>query len=71
MKKFYELFYHSDIKVRQAVALLPWGHILRLIRKVGNDDVMLFYAQKTIAVLLCFMFFLRNRRYIDKKESTA
>ena len=57
--------------MRQAVALLPWGHILRLIRKVGNDDAMLFYAQKTIAVLLCFMFFLRNRRYIDKKESTA
>ena len=38
--------------MRQAVALLPWGHILRLIRKVGNDDAMLFYAQKTIAVLL-------------------
>ena len=24
MKKFYERFCHSDIKVRQAVALLPW-----------------------------------------------
>ena len=41
MKKFYERFCHSDIKVRQAVALLPWGHILRLIWKVGNDDAML------------------------------
>lgn len=49
MKKFYERFCHSDIKVRQAVALLPWGHILQLIRKVGNDDAMLFYAQETIA----------------------
>ncbi len=49
MKKFYERFYHSDIKVRQAVALLPWGHILRLIRKVGNDDAMSFYAQETVA----------------------
>ena len=49
MKKFYERFCHSDIKVRQAVALLPWGHILRLLRKVGNDDAMLFYAQETVA----------------------
>lgn len=48
MKKFYERFCHSDIKVRQAVALLPWGHILRLLQKVGNDDAaMLFYAQET------------------------
>ena len=50
MKKFYERFCHSDIKVRQAVALLPWGHILRLLQKVGNDDAaMLFYAQETRA----------------------
>ena len=48
MKKFYERFCHSDIKVRQVVALLPWGHILRLLQKVGNDDAaMLFYAQET------------------------
>lgn len=49
MKNFYERFCHSDIKVRQAVALLPWGHILRLLRKVGNDAAMLFYAQETVA----------------------
>lgn len=48
MKKFYERFCHSDIKVRQAVALLPWGHILRLLQRVGGDDVaMLFYAKET------------------------
>ena len=48
MKKFYERFCHSDIKVRQAVALLPCGHILRLLQKVGYDDAaMLFYAQET------------------------
>ena len=48
MKKFYERFCHSDIKVRQAVALLPWGHILRLLQKVGDDDAaMLFYAKET------------------------
>ena len=48
MKKFYERFCHSDIKVRQAVALLPWGHILRLLQRVGDDDAaMLFYAKET------------------------
>ena len=36
------------IKVRQAVALLPWGHILRLLQRVGDDDAaMLFYAKET------------------------
>ena len=48
MKKFYERFCHSDIKVRQAVALLPWGHILRLLQRVGDDDAAtLFYAKET------------------------
>ena len=48
MKKFYERFCHSDIKVRQAVALLPWGHILQLLRKVGDDNAaMLSYAKET------------------------
>lgn len=36
--------------LRQAVAVLPWGHILRLMQKVGADDsAMLYYAQETIA----------------------
>ena len=48
MKKFYERFCHSGIKVRQAVALLPWGDILRLLQRVGDDDAaMLFYAKET------------------------
>lgn len=48
MKKFYERFKDSNIKLRQAVAVLPWGHILQLMRKIGEDDLqMLFYAQET------------------------
>lgn len=38
MKKFYERFYDSEPKLRQAVAVLPWGHTLTLMRKFGNDD---------------------------------
>jgi len=34
MKKFYDRFSKSDPKVQQAVALLPWGHILQLMRTV-------------------------------------
>ena len=33
MKRFYERFSDSDEKLRQAVAVLPWGHILRLMSK--------------------------------------
>ena len=35
MKKFYERFYESEPKLRQAVAVLPWGHTLTLMRKFG------------------------------------
>lgn len=50
MLKFYNRFCASEVKVRQAVAVLPWGHILRLMQKVGNDDAeMLYYAQETVA----------------------
>ncbi|MDE5800241.1 MAG: PDDEXK nuclease domain-containing protein [Paramuribaculum sp.] len=45
MKKFYERFRCSDLKLRQAVAVLPWGHTLTLMRKFGNDDsAILYYA---------------------------
>ena len=47
MKKFYERFHDSDPKLRQAVALLPWGHTLTLMRKFGDDDsTILYYAQE-------------------------
>ena len=38
MKKFYERFCDSEPKLRQAVAVLPWGHTLTLMRKFGKDD---------------------------------
>ncbi len=47
MKKFYERFCNSELKLRQAVAVLPWGHILTLMRKFGDDDnAILYYAQE-------------------------
>ena len=47
MKKFYERFCGSESKLRQAVALLPWGHTLTLMRKFGDDDnAILYYAQE-------------------------
>lgn len=50
MKRFYLRFRNSDVKVRQAVALLPWGHMLRLLRGDGEytDDDILFYAEETL-----------------------
>lgn len=47
MKKFYERFCDSEPKLRQTVAVLPWGHILTLMRKFGKDDnAILYYAQE-------------------------
>ena len=49
MKRFYERFKDSDEKLRQAVAVLPWGHILRLMQKFDNDDnAILYYANETV-----------------------
>ena len=50
MKKFYVRFRDSDSKLRQAVAVLPWGHTLKLMQKFGNDDdAILYYAQEVVA----------------------
>ena len=47
MKKFYERFCDSEPKLRQAVAVLPWGHTLTLMRKFGDDNnTILYYAQE-------------------------
>jgi hypothetical protein len=37
MKKFYEYYQFTDSKVRQAVALLPWGHNLLIMSKSTSD----------------------------------
>lgn len=44
MKRFYERYHTADQKLRQAVAVLPWGHNLLLINKVQSLDAVAFYA---------------------------
>lgn len=46
MKRFYERYYQADTKLRQAVAVLPWGHNLLLINKVQSLDAVEFYANE-------------------------
>lgn len=49
MKRFYLRFVNSDEKLRQLVAVLPWGHVLRLMSKFENDDsAILYYATETV-----------------------
>jgi predicted nuclease of restriction endonuclease-like (RecB) superfamily len=48
MKRFYERYHLADQKLRQAVAVLPWGHNLLLINKVQSLDAVSFYATETI-----------------------
>lgn len=50
MKRFYTRFHLSDSKLRQAVAVLPWWNINKLISILGDDDgAILYYSQQTIA----------------------
>lgn len=48
MKRFFERYQHSDIKLRQAVAVLPWGHNLLIMIKTSSDEEAFFYAYKSI-----------------------
>ncbi len=46
MKRFYERYHLADPKLRQAVAVLPWGHNLLLINKVQSLSAVEFYANE-------------------------
>lgn len=48
MKRFYERYYQADAKLRQAVAVLPWGHNLLLINKIKEDPQTAFYANEVL-----------------------
>lgn len=47
MKRFYERYLQASTILRQAVAVLPWGHNLLLINKVQSLDAVEFYANET------------------------
>lgn len=49
MKRFYERYYLADTKLRQAVAVLPWGHNLLLINKVQSLLAVEFYAHEAFS----------------------
>lgn len=48
MKRFYERYYQSDIKLQRSVAVLPWRHNLLLIEKAKDDNEVLFYADEVL-----------------------
>jgi predicted nuclease of restriction endonuclease-like (RecB) superfamily len=48
MKRFYERYYQSDTKLRQAVAVLSWGHNLLLMQKANTDEEVEFYANEVL-----------------------
>jgi predicted nuclease of restriction endonuclease-like (RecB) superfamily len=48
MKRFYERYHLAEQKLRQAVAVLPWGHNLLLINKVSSLEAVAFYANEAV-----------------------
>ena len=49
MKRFYERYHLAGPTLRQAVAVLPWGHNLLLINKVQSLEAVEFYATEAVA----------------------
>ncbi|WP_018341675.1 PDDEXK nuclease domain-containing protein [Cytophaga aurantiaca] len=49
MKRFYERYFQAEAKLRQAVAVLPWGHNVLLINKIKEDKEVEFYANETLS----------------------
>ena len=49
MKRFYERYKDVDPKLRQAVAVLPWGHNLLILNKISDNEAVYFYAKKAIS----------------------
>ncbi len=48
MTRFYNTFSVADQKLRQLVAVLPWGHILLLMNKLDSLDAMQYYAEEAV-----------------------
>ena len=49
MKRFYLRYCDSDVKLRQAVAVLPWSYNLILMQKLeDNDTAIFYYAQEAV-----------------------
>lgn len=49
MRRFYLKYRSASVKVRQAVALLPWGHNLLIMSKNLSEEQTLFYASEVIS----------------------
>ena len=49
MKRFYLRYVGADPKLRQAVAVLPWGHNLLILNKDLPDEQAMFYATEVIS----------------------
>ena len=47
MRQFYLVLRHDEI-LRQAVAELPWGHILLLLNAVKDNEQRMWYAQQAL-----------------------
>ena len=48
MKRFYERFSIANQKLRQLVAVLPWGHNLLLMNKLSSQEEMSYYAEEAV-----------------------
>ncbi len=75
MKRYYERYHLSNKKLRQAVAVLPWGHNLLLINKVQSFEAVEFYANEAVTKgwsrdLLLNAIKMENFAYVQKQNKS-
>jgi hypothetical protein len=63
MKRFYLIYYQEDKKVQQAVALLPWGHNLILMKYNLSPKEIIFYSNEVYPKIKSAKFNLNACRY--------
>ena len=49
MKRFYERYCQAASKLRQPVAVFPWGHNLLLINKIQSLSAVEFYGHEAFS----------------------
>lgn len=72
MKKFFERFSLGNEKLRQAVAVLPWGHILLIMSKTKTDEEAQFYALKALEMAWTrdvLLNYIKANAYLQEKTA--
>lgn len=70
MKRFFEFYHEADEKLRQAVAVLSWGHNILIMRKAQSIDEARYYVESAVEMgwtRNVLLNFIKADTYINAK----